>query len=201
MHDTSPVCPGFQDLPETERHPYDAVCLVKQFMSSTQLSHMPLLSLPLQNLKKLQSPKPTTAIPTKTFNDKTLNEFRKTAAAIEKSPFDLVEGSNCSICEAFVIGQKKVSIQPQRLCHCMSFPWRIFNAMKKWEKQGLQMASRTLRQELRSEWKCTAHVQISQKKMPMGPCVCPRLPMLIIYFLLCQQRPLLQMRMKLCLVR
>ena len=101
MHDTSPVCPGFQDLPETERHPYDAVCLVKQFMSSTQLSQMPLLILPLQNLKKLQSPKPYTAIPTKTFNDKTLNEFRKTAAAIEKSPFDLVEGSNYlrSLCD------------------------------------------------------------------------------------------------------
>jgi hypothetical protein len=77
------------------------VCLVKQFMSSTQLSQMPLLILPVQNLKKLQSPKPTAAIPTKSFNEKTLNEFRKTAATIEKSPFDLVEGSNYlrSLCD------------------------------------------------------------------------------------------------------
>lgn len=70
-------------------------------MSSTQLSQMPLLILPVQNLKKLQSPKPTTSILTKSFNDKTLNEFRKTAATIEKSPFDLVEGSNYlrSLCD------------------------------------------------------------------------------------------------------
>lgn len=70
-------------------------------MSSTQLSQMPLLILPVQNLKKLQSPKPTAAIPTKSFNEKTLNEFRKTAATVEKSPFDLVEGSNYlrSLCD------------------------------------------------------------------------------------------------------
>ena len=83
-----------QDIPDEERHGHDAVCLVKQFISSTQLSQQPLLILPFHNLEKLKSSKPTQVLPTKEFNEKSLNEFRKTAGKIEQSPFDLVEGSN-----------------------------------------------------------------------------------------------------------
>ena len=68
--------------------------MIKQYMCSTQLSQQPLLLLPFQKLQSLKSPKPTRAIPTKELNAKTVQEFRKTAAKIEQSPFDLMDGSN-----------------------------------------------------------------------------------------------------------
>ena len=90
-----------QEIPEEERDDHDAVCLVKQYLHSTQLSQQPLLILPAKNLKNLQSRQPIQAIPTKSFPSETLKEFRKTAAFVEQEPFKLMEGSNYlrSLCD------------------------------------------------------------------------------------------------------
>lgn len=85
-------CP--EDIPEPLRSPHDAICLAKQFMSSSRLSQRPILILPHVNLQKLKSSQPNMPLPTKKFSGDALKEFRKTATKIEQAPYELVEGSN-----------------------------------------------------------------------------------------------------------
>jgi len=75
----------FKEYPE---HSNDAILLVKQFMSSRELSQPPMLLFPYQFVKEVAA-RTLTPVPRKPFTSREKKEFLKTAEFYEQEPWGL----------------------------------------------------------------------------------------------------------------
>lgn len=72
----------------------DVFLLCKQFMHSTFLTQKPLLVLPANRLSRLPPGGPGKVVPRNDLGERTINEFRKTARAVEQRPWCLIAASH-----------------------------------------------------------------------------------------------------------
>ena len=80
------------DWVDLEQHPNDVILMCKESISSSTLSQRPLLVLPYVVANKISADalQPAQRIP---FSEGVLREYRKTAAAITKAPWNLLTAS------------------------------------------------------------------------------------------------------------
>jgi hypothetical protein len=73
-------------------HNNDCVCLFKQFLSSTELTQRPIVTLPFDRLQKLMYQN-LCPLPRNVLTRKAITEFRKTAKVISNPPWGLTRGA------------------------------------------------------------------------------------------------------------
>ena len=86
---------------ETENvEPMDVILICRQYIHSTTLSQEPVVFLPTGIVKKLDGSKLKVAA-TNLLNERTLSEFRKTATAVARSPWELLKAQRWldNLCE------------------------------------------------------------------------------------------------------
>lgn len=71
----------------------DCVALFKRYISSDSLAQAPLLVLPAARLERLKD-RTLQPLPRNPLNERSVKEFRKTAEAVRKFPWQLVKASD-----------------------------------------------------------------------------------------------------------